>query len=237
MFKLFKNLDKRRRNELLFVAILSTFIVGGLFTFTRWHHSENLFGQNRKLTVEGNREFQRSSVSVNKKVETILNDFLRDVAAEMSDYRKQRKVLDDLIKPVNLRDASYVESNYALGQQTIAALKSQMNDVMAVFDDKDNALRDALRGQSASFRANILRKWAAMKSEQADVFVNYFTFENKILAAYQDLLGFLYEKRGAYAYIPDQADIIFQQANDQRRYQAMLQNLENLKKQQAAVLK
>lgn len=180
---------------------------------------------------------QEARVAMMQGFEDSLNDFLVQVGGEMRAYRQQRRLLDDLIEPLNLRDAAYIEENYRFAAVLIPALKVQMDKVFAVFEAKDAEVEGLLAGQPEAFRRKILAQWQQVKAQQGGRFVTYFEFEGEMLGAYEALLRFYYTRQNQVRFDEDAEIVFFEASEDRAREKVLRDAIAALKAGQAAALK
>ena len=223
---------KKQKREIIFVVVLCLFVLLGGYFFMRYGDQKNPHGR-KKLSVDHQVTLNQSAL---QSFERSLNDFLRQVDARMQDYRNDRKVLEGLVRPENMRDPAYIAENYALAQEVIPSLRTQMDALLNVFDEKEKEVRAILANQPESARKRIFKYWKDMKNEQASAFVTYFTVEDEIIKAHEALIQFYYAHRQSITYDRDNNEVHFVNPEDDARAQALRQVIRNLKRQQSDAL-
>lgn len=220
------------------MLILVSF-VGGVFYFYKGQHMLN----DMFYKVDGVRKTQivtnTSSAKrvFQKNVEASLNQMLKDVYDEMQDYRKRRKILNDIVKPRNLRDSRYIQESYKLTQETVSDLKSRSNRIIKIFDTKEAEIKALIKDRPRAAQDNILAAWNKMKSKQVSLYVQYFTIEQEILSKYQELIGLYYKNQNSVTYNQEKDQISFTSVDLNNEASQLTLKIQTLKKQQAALTK
>jgi flagellar hook-basal body complex protein FliE len=143
-----------------------------------------------------------------------LNDFIKRVNEGMIAYKKERKILIQAMGPTNMREPAYVEENFNLVQTLIPSLRQKMADVIKIFEDAEHEVDQLLLNQPEPTRLAVLQKWTEMKRSQADVYIAYFTIENELLSAYEDLMRFYNDKKDAFEVDVDSRVVVFKEQAD-----------------------
>lgn len=229
-----KKKQHNKKRDVIFVAALVTLIGGGLWLFGEKHHSDNLYGWNRKLPVAASSDINRQFV---KKFEFALNEFLQDIRRQMVEYKRRRALLDDLVKPRNLSDALAVKGNYDLSRTLIPQLRADINTLMQTFETKEREVRALSSGQPSSIRSRVEETWANMKEKHIRTYVTYFTLEDEILSAHENLLALYYKKTNNLRFDPQTGQILFSDPVDKQKEQALRHKIAGLLKEQAETLK
>ena len=126
------------KKEVIYMLILVSFVLGVFYFYKGQHFLNDMFKGQRHfdsrpvVTSSGTSQKQ----TFIKKMETSLNEMLSGVYDEMSDYRKRRKIINELIKPQNLQNAQYITESYQLAQSTIPDLKARSNRIIKIFEQK-----------------------------------------------------------------------------------------------------
>ncbi len=150
-----------------------------------------------------------------KQFEQILNSLLAEVQEVFNVYRKERKVISDLVKEENLRDPKYVEENAVLMTEVTAKLRKKADEVLAIFEKADTDIQEILAGVSEESRQELTEKWDALVQENIGAYQNFFRNEEKAAKAHASLMRFYYKKRNAYSFDEKTKKIVFVKSSDQ----------------------
>ena len=160
--------------------------------------------------------------SIEKKFETLLNDLLKNVSGQMTEYKNQRKILIEAVKPVNLRSPGYVKENYTLVQSIAPELRQKMDGLMQVFSKTGEQVESLVATQNAETRDAILAKWKAMENEQVGKYISFFEAEEKNIQAYEALISFLQETSSDFTVDLENDRIAYKSPQNEARYRELL---------------
>ncbi len=212
------------------IAVLVVLIVavGGIYVM-----------QNHQTTFDKRQaaEEQERGRELEKRFEEFLNKFLKSIHDGMVEYRKERKVLVELVGPRNLSDPAYVEENYKLVQQLVPSLRQKMADVIGIFEAAQTEMDSLLAGQPETTQAPIIRQWDELKRMQGQAYMDFFATENDLLSAYQDLMNFYYDKRTSFEVNAATRGVIFKNAQDVAEEKQLKQRIDDIYEQQDALTK
>ena len=118
------HLEKR---EIIFIAIVVFVFIGGLWFYKDKTFVDVIYAPDRSVAAvnkkniikKQSQEAKRQEQAYYKNFENSLNAFLKNVATQMSDYRKNRTVIESALNPQSLRTPQYIEENYQLAKAAI----------------------------------------------------------------------------------------------------------------------
>jgi hypothetical protein len=108
---------------------------------------------------------------------------------------------------------------------------------MQTFETKEREVQALSSGQPSSIRSRVEETWANMKEKHIRTYVAYFTLEDEILSAHEDLLALYYRKTNSLRYDPQTNQILFNDPADKKKEQALRHKIGALLKEQAETLK
>lgn len=175
--------------------------------------------------------------TLEQRFEYTLNVMLRDVAQKAAEYKKQRKVMTELVKPENLGNKEYVAENFELLQQTSQELNQKAAEILEVFEKADTEIHTLAQGYPEEGRANVLEKWSALKTDRAGAYQSFFALEQDVIQAHERLMRFYFNKRDYYDVNAETGEITFQKESDQRLANTLQLQLNRLNRSQNNVLR
>ncbi len=218
-------------------AVISTlFVIVVLAAFWWTGGPELILHDKSQASIEDSQPEEPSPPNIEKQFEDALNNFLRSVHAQARDYKKQRKVLNELVRPENLRSTAYVEENYLLVHEIVPDLRGKMNALMGSFAETEKEIHSLLEGTSPEFRQTVLRSWKNLKDKQASQFIVFFMKEEETLPLYETLMAFYYEHRSEYSFNQDENEILFQTPENQLKARVLRDAIADQRKKQGAAL-
>lgn len=187
--------------------------------------------------AQKDKEEAEKIAALTKEFEGFLNDFLTDVSQELREYKITRKVLVSLMQPANLRETKYIEENYEMGEATVMSLRLQMDKVMRLFETAEIEFQELLTKWPEGRGESIRQNWRSMRDEQVDVYLGYFTSEQDLLEAMQNLLSFYNEKRDVLRVDVIDDRIEFDDEEDTLRHEELKITVDALKSLQSELMK
>lgn len=220
-----------KSRDVTFVVSLMIIVVGGLW-FAAKHYDFRRFYPSKERAAapeDGHAAFIRA-------FDTALEDFLETIGTQARDYKAQRKVLDDLIKPANLKSAVFIDENYKLSQSLIPSLRSKINALIKTFDSQEDRILTLISTQQDSVRLQAEEKWQALKDRQITLYADYFLIEDRILSAHEELLALYFRERNAVHADTEAGKMVFENPVNQEKEREILEKMQDLYARQAAIL-
>lgn len=141
----------------------------------------------------------------------LLNQMLDELATQAQNYRKQRIILKESIHPQNFETPKYAAESYSVFISDIApALRKSADQIINIFAVYDEKAKQVLETMRADVAQTLLAQWKDMQKEQLTAYVEFFTKEDRLIAANQDLIKFYATNPNSYTYNPDTDSLDFQ---------------------------
>jgi hypothetical protein len=179
---------------------------------------------------------QAETANVEQQFEDLLNELLNTVRERMQAYGQQRKILTELVNPQNLKDPAYIEENYKIMQDLAMDLHTRTAELLHSFEMADAKVKAVLDADPALDTAAIRTKWNAEKQKHYATYNEFFSYEEKIIQGYQDLMTFYKIKQGSFTVDVAANKVTFTNADDQLRVGELQAQIETLSAKQAAAL-
>ena len=166
--------NSQRKRNIIFIITLSSFIAIGSWAFVKLHRFENVFGMNTYVSSNHVGKSARGDAPVapptsqgltaqqRQHFTGLLNGLLTNVSSATNDYKARRTVLNDLVQPTNLRQASFIDENALQMRALIPELKNSSNTVLKLFEKGDVDFITWTRTLPTDKRAFALEKWKEM---------------------------------------------------------------------------
>ncbi len=177
----------------------------------------------RKIEEKKNAQFQ-------KIIDRYLADFTQDIGEKMRDYKKNRKMVRELISPVNHETSAYSKNSYDhFTKNLLPFLRKQSAAVIDTFQRYKIALDKELIDETTERKEIFQKRWNDMMKDQIESYIEYFIKEDKLLAKYQELIEFYYV-HSKLVEIDDEEDaFIFTRKQDEIKHLEILERLKNVK--------
>lgn len=167
--------------------------------------------------------------------EGLLNGFLREVDQGVFDYKKERQVLVEMLKPDSLRFPEYVAENYDTAGQIVLSLNKRMDAVLGMFSAADQKVKDRLLQEPESSRDRILARWDNLVLTHGGFYQVYFANEKEMLGVYLELMEFYYQKRMEFGVDVDMDKIVFKNPDDEKMQSRLRQRIADIQKKQKSL--
>ena len=196
------------KKEIIFIAIVLTVILGGLW----FYHGRTFFdiqhGYDGKVISVNEKNIAKKQSAEKRRIEQqfaqsfegSLNSFLRIVAEEMTEYKKRRKVVESALNPQNLKTPAYIQQNFELLKTAIPDLQNRSFRIVKAFEDKDKEIKKLVSNRSPEGQRRILQTWETVKSQRGQLFMNYFAIEQDLLGSYEALMYLYHQNSNNLSY-------------------------------------
>lgn len=169
--------------------------------------------------------------SANQRFSSLLDEMVKKLANRATDYRQQRLVLQETLHPVNFETPDNAKESYRVFVHEVVPLLNRSADsVMAVFAEYDKKMEKLLGTAPDDLRTEIAAQWEEMRTTQLSDYVAFFEKEDRIIAAYQDLLKFYAQHSASYTVNVETESFVFNNTSVAVEEKRLLAALEEIKK-------
>jgi hypothetical protein len=216
---------------LIIAVVIVLVALGGWYGYSVWSRVDAQ--QQAELSAEEREAYVKTLAY---EFELILDGLLTEVQEESIEYRKERKVLNEITQPENLVDRTYVEGNYALMQSLIPSIRESMNDIMQAFEEADERVRTLLLDVDEEMQISLLQEWDALKEQQAATYIAFFAVEDELIEAQSALMNFYYDRMGEFSYNETTGNLEFENPADKEAEKRLRLLVKQLSLKQAMIL-
>ena len=168
-----------------------------------------------------------------KLYDTYLNEFTDALKAKAKDYKKTRLILKDIVSPYNFETAKFAKENYNLFKRDVApSLRIKAADIIESFITYREKIEADLSDEDGDIQETFLNKWMEMQKKQLAQYVEFFSREEDLIQAYDDLITFYYTHSRLYTIDLDENIFVFKREEDQATQEKLLRRIETLRKKQ-----
>ncbi len=221
------------------IAAILLVIVGSFGVWVFMQHQNELYAQEQLRQQEQARQVQERAAQEREaedQIKALFYTFLEDVKTRVAAYNKERQVLKDLVQPANLRRPDYATQNLEIAQNLIPSLRGKMDELILVFENTDQNVQALSADLQEKKRRTILEGWSKVKQEQASRYIDFFSYEEELIAAYERLLGLYAGSEGRYVVDAEHGSVLFEDPALQQEEAALRADIETLAQKQQAVL-
>tara|TARA_R110001592_G_scaffold3525_32_gene20218 strand:- start:8191 stop:8904 length:714 start_codon:yes stop_codon:yes gene_type:complete len=167
---------------------------------------------------------------IQKLFDTYLNDFKEELRVKAADYKDTRLILKDIIQPYNFETQIYAQENYTLFKTEIApSLRQKAAEIIGVFETYDKKLETNLKDKDNDLQQTFRQEWKDMHNDQLTKYVTFFSHEEELIQAYDDLITFYYAHSKRYKVDAEKNIFIFSHKADEKKVDVLLSRLNALK--------
>ena len=172
-----------------------------------------------------------------KQFETVLNTFLKDLATRVDEYKKQRRVISELIKIENITEPQYISENYTMMIATTTQMRQQTQVILAQFTTMDQSVSELITQAKLIDKDAIQDVWTTTKTEQLKFYTAFFNSEENILRIHESLIEFYDTYKTQFSIDLDNDSIVFDAPVLRARHDTLNAMLQTQKARQSAVLR
>ncbi|MCB1782723.1 MAG: hypothetical protein KDI13_01890 [Alphaproteobacteria bacterium] len=208
--------------------------IGAYFGYTEYNRRQEEIRQQHESEEQARKEHD---LALEKSFETVLNDFLKEFRDKAADYKEQRFLLMEITEPINFETPQYAADNFNLFKNHLApTLHKNAIEVMGVFDSYGKKVQALLASEPKETQDKIWGEWQNMRARQVDVYIKYFEQEDRLIAAYEELLKFYYQRANMYHYDKKSDKLVFSMPPDREVERGFYQKIERIKEEQKAII-
>ncbi len=167
---------------------------------------------------EGRNTKGMKNAQIKTEFEAIINVFLQNLEVRMTDYRKKRQTIQDVIKPQSMRSFEYVQENNIFARTIMAEMEAEMDAVVREFTKTDLQMRELLGRMEPEDAGLLIKEWDATREKQLSQYEAFFAQERKVFDLYRIILEIYAESGGAYNVNLEKGTVTFEDAQLQAAY-------------------
>ncbi len=233
-----KNKQKKKKSYKyinITIVLLTITIGAGGYYYVQYKNQIALkekIEKQKELAIKAKKEEQkRKQAELQKLFDTYLNDFKDELRAKVTDYKKSRKVLNNFKSPYNYETLEYTKENYKLFKQSIApSLRQKAAEIIEIFEKYDHQINNDLKNKNGELQQTFLKEWKEMSHTQLIKYVDFFSKEEDLIQAYDDLITFYYTNSKRYKVDGEANKFIFTSKIAEKMNNEMLERIDALSK-------
>lgn len=168
-----------------------------------------------------------------KEFESFLNNFIKDLHKETSEYKKDRRILKAVADPYNLNGTENAEKSYKTFRDDIAPmLRKKGQQIVNIFPKSDKVVDALLADKPEDVKKDLLSTWEDMKKDQMNSLVDYFEKEDQLIQAYEKLLKFYFVHSKLYSLNVETGNLVFRNKKYQKEADQILDEIQALRDEQ-----
>lgn len=158
-----------------------------------------------------------------------LNNFKNELREKATDYKNTRVIFNDIKSPYNFETPEYAKENYNLFKNSIApSLRQKASEIIDVFDNYNKKIEANLKDQNNDLQQTFLKKWREMNKNQLTKYVAFFSKEEELIQAYDNLITFYYVHSRLYEVDVKINQFTFSRKEDEKKATELLNRIDTL---------
>ncbi len=168
-----------------------------------------------------------------KTFEDFLNGFLGQLTKNVRDYKKDRRILKEVLNSFNLEGTSNIEKSYKVFREEIAPmLRKKRHDIIDIFKREDERILVLLEKQPKQTQEKIIKQWKDIKNEHLSGLIDFFELEEQLIQAHEKILKFYFVHSKLFRVDLQSGKIIFSQEKYRMQETELLKDIEDIRSRQ-----
>lgn len=145
----------------------------------------------------------------------LVDKLLTQLAEKAQDYKQQRKILREVIKPDNFTSPENAERVYAFfKKELVPELRKKATAVIDVFAENKEIIHKQIQDDTGEVREEFKTSWKSIENTQLKAYVDFFEKEEMLLQTYDDLVTFYYTRVKMFVVNPKTGRTTFKRKED-----------------------
>ena len=163
--------------------------------------------------------------------ELYLDNFKSDLKIKAKEYKNNRMLLKKIFSPYNFETAEYTKENYDLFKTHVAPdLRGKAGEIINIFDDYQKKIAHDLGSKNSEISQLFLSQWQEMSRDQLSNYIDFFTKEEQLIQAYEELIEFYYVHSNLFKVDMEKNEFIFEREQDKETEAILREQISVLRK-------
>jgi len=235
-----RNTKKTKKKLPRFLYIIGfSFCLMALAGIVCLHFQAEAIREQQKAAIAAQKEHEEAlrlarearKAEIQALFDAYLNAFKSELVQKANAYKKSRRLLKDISKPINFRSTEFAKENYTLFKESLApSLRSQAEDILSLFERYSQQIHSDLAQDDNDLQQIFYNEWKEMTQAQLDHYVGFFAKEDLMIDAYDDLITFYYTHSRRYSIDEETNRFIFSNTKDAEQARLLILEIDKIKK-------
>ena len=226
--------SKQSKHNLIIAVIIFLLFTTGGATYYVYHQQQTALkakAEQERIAAENKEKKDKTRLEIQKLFDLYLNNFKNELHEKAKSYKKARNILKEIKNPYNFETPEYAKENYTLFKKTIApSLRQKASDIINTFDIYRKKVEANLKDKDNELQQDFLKKWKDMNQQQLTKYVDFFSKEEDLVQAYDDLITFYYVHSRLYEVDIEKNQFNFSRKEDEKKASELLERVKTLQK-------
>ena len=220
---------------IMIAAIIVVMALTGWVGRSVWHKTQAQKEEARLERILQEQQHAKQKAQA-EKIESVLNQLLADMRIQADAYKKERKLLSELIQPQNLAQPDYRTENLVVMERLVPALRGAMDKMMLAFEKADHDFKAIIEDRSPTSRQLLSQEWQEMTQVHIQTYVDFFALEEELINAHLVLMKFYTDYNDDITYDAEKEQLIFTNQKTANQHKALREEIKSLYRAQAESL-
>ncbi|MGH1375308.1 MAG: hypothetical protein ACRBCK_03075 [Alphaproteobacteria bacterium] len=192
------------------------------------HQQKTFQAQQEQIRIDHEAK-EKQRLEVQELSKQYLSDFVQELKTHAISYKKRKRVLKEMISPYNFETPEYSKENYDIFMKEVApSLRNESNNIIQVFDTYTSKVQDSIQETDSDTQQYFIKEWSDMSTNQLSQYVDFFSQEEKLLQAYEELIRFYYIHSNLFTVDVESNVFKFKRDKDKIKQAELLKNIATL---------
>ena len=209
-----------------FIVVAALSSAAALFYYSHVKTQNKAAHEEQKIAVA---KIQKTKEEIQALYDAYLNEFTQDLRKKANNYKETKRILKEIKNPYNFETPKYAKENYTLFREKIApSLRQNAASIIATFETYTRKIEADLKGENSELKQDFLQQWKDMTQQQLTDYVTFFTKEDNLILAYDDLITFYYTRSKRYTVDVEKNAFVFKSKQDEKNATRLLSIVEGM---------
>lgn len=209
-----------------FIVVAALSSAAALFYYNHTKTQTKIAHKEQKIAEE---KIEKTREEIQALYDAYLNEFTQELRKKAADYKETKRILKEIKNPYNFETPKYAKENYTLFREKIApSLRQNAASIIATFETYTRKIEADLKGENSELKQDFLQQWKDMTQQQLTDYVTFFTKEDDLILAYDDLITFYYTRSKRYTVDVEKNAFIFKSKQDEKNAARLLSIVEGM---------
>ncbi len=205
-------------------------IIGGTFYKVHYDKQQEIKRIEQEIEAEKLRKAKQRE-ELNQLFDLHITNFKNELKENASSYKNSRLVLKEIFSPHNFETKEYTKEIYLLFKNNVAPnLRTKANEIINIFVKYKELLENDIGKHDSDTKKQFLLKWHEASQEQLNRYIDFFTKEEELIQAYEELVTFYYVHSNLFSVDIKNNIFLFDREEDKRTETKLKNKIQSIKR-------
>lgn len=221
---------KHYKSRIIIIFVLLIFAIIGS-SYKLYNDKQTKIKEHKQQIEAEKIRTQADRDELNQLFDQHIVNFKTDLKAHAASYKKGRLVLKEIFSPHNFETKEYTKEIYLLFKDNVAPnLRTKANEIINIFVKYKHLLQADISNKDNKLQKLFLIKWQEASQEQLNKYIDFFTKEEKLIQAYEELITFYYMHSNLFSVDLKNNIFLFDREEDKIKETKLKNKIQSLKR-------